>query len=154
MRLLRGALLVFRVRADQRAGDDAVHAVRAGQGDERAGQFAHEAAGAAAVDEGGVGGMEGVGEGTGGGEVGGILARAGCAARRQVGVHRMPVVLVNVDGYWDGLVAWVRRAVEEGFVGEGNARILVEVKDTAEVLAALREYRVAEGRFDLDWSQG
>jgi uncharacterized protein (TIGR00730 family) len=72
----------------------------------------------------------------------------------QLGIHRMPIVLVNIDGYWDGVLQWVRNSVKEGFVGESNAGILVEVKDTGEVLTALKEYRVAEGRFKLDWSQG
>lgn len=72
----------------------------------------------------------------------------------QLGIHRMPIVLVNIDGYWDGVLQWVRNSVKEGFVGESNAGILVEVKDTGEVLNALKEYRVAEGRFKLDWSQG
>jgi hypothetical protein len=44
--------------------------------------------------------------------------------------------------------------VGEGFVGGSNAGILVEVNDPGEVLDALRLYRVAEGRFKLDWSQG
>ncbi len=72
----------------------------------------------------------------------------------QLGIHRMPIVLVNIDGYWDGLLQWVRRSVKEGYVGESNAGILTEVKATSEVLNALKEYRVAEGRFKLDWSQG
>jgi uncharacterized protein (TIGR00730 family) len=72
----------------------------------------------------------------------------------QLGIHRMPIVLVNIDGYWDGVLQWVRNSVKEGFVGESNAGILVEVKDTGEVLNALKEYRVAEGRFKLNWSQG
>lgn len=72
----------------------------------------------------------------------------------QLGIHHMPIVLVNIDGYWDGLLQWVRKSVEEGYVGTSNAGILVEVKDTGEVLNALKEYTVAEGRFKLDWSQG
>lgn len=72
----------------------------------------------------------------------------------QLGIHRMPIILVNIDGYWDGLLQWVRNSVQEGYVGKSNAGILVEVKGTGEVLNALREYRVAEGRFKLDWSQG
>ena len=72
----------------------------------------------------------------------------------QLGIHKVPIVLVNIDGYWDGLLQWVKTAVEEGYVGEANAGILVEVKDTAEVSTALQEYRVAEGRLKLDWSQG
>ncbi|ERF69315.1 hypothetical protein EPUS_04020 [Endocarpon pusillum Z07020] len=72
----------------------------------------------------------------------------------QLGIHKMPIVLVNIDGYWDGLLQWVRNSVKEGYVGESNAGILVEVKSTDEVLDALKEYRVAQGRYNLDWSQG
>lgn len=72
----------------------------------------------------------------------------------QLGIHKMPIVLVNIDGYWDGLLQWVRNSVKEGYVGESNAGILVEVKSADEVLDALNEYRVAQGRYNLDWSQG
>jgi uncharacterized protein (TIGR00730 family) len=72
----------------------------------------------------------------------------------QLGIHGMPIVLVNINGYWDGLLQWVKNSVKEGFVGEANAGILVEVKDPAEVVEALKQYRVAEGRLKLDWSQG
>ena len=70
----------------------------------------------------------------------------------QLGIHKMPIVLVNIDGYWDGLIQWVKNAVREGYVGEGNAGILVEVKDTSEVVGALRDYTVSEERFKLDWT--
>jgi len=71
----------------------------------------------------------------------------------QLGIHACPIVLVNIDGYWDGLLQWVRNSIKEGFVGQGAANILVEVKDTSEVVDALRQYRVAEGRYNLDWSK-
>lgn len=70
----------------------------------------------------------------------------------QLGIHQLPIVLVNIDGYWDGLLQWVRNSMREGFVGENNATILSEVKSTDEVIRALRNYKVAEGRFQLDWS--
>ena len=70
----------------------------------------------------------------------------------QLGIHAVPIVLVNIDGYWDGLLSWVRNAVNEGYVSEGNAGILVEVKGTGEVVGALRGYRVSEERFQLDWT--
>lgn len=71
----------------------------------------------------------------------------------QLGIHKMPIVVVNVDGLWDGLLTWVRRSVSEGFVGAANADILVEVKDPADVVDALKNYKVAEGRFKLDWTR-
>jgi uncharacterized protein (TIGR00730 family) len=69
----------------------------------------------------------------------------------QLGIHRCPIVLVNVDGYWDGLLQWVKNSVEEGFVGDKNADILVEVKSVDHVVEALRSYRVSEARYQLDW---
>lgn len=71
----------------------------------------------------------------------------------QLGIHQLPVILVNIDGYWDGLLDWVRNSIREGFVGEANADILVEVKRAEDVVEALRDYKVAEGRFKLDWSR-
>ena len=37
----------------------------------------------------------------------------------QLGIHNRGVVVLNVEGYWDGLLEWVRGSVEAGFVGEG-----------------------------------
>lgn len=71
----------------------------------------------------------------------------------QLGIHKMPIVVVNVDGYWDGLLTWVRRTVDEGFVGQGNKDILVEVKRVEDVVGALQNYKVAEARFKLDWTK-
>ena len=71
----------------------------------------------------------------------------------QLGIHGCGVVLLNVEGYYDGLIQWVRTAVSAGFVGPGNAGILVEALDAEEVVVMLREYRVAEGRYKLDWTQ-
>jgi len=62
-------------------------------------------------------------------------------------------VLVNIKGYWDGLLAWVRNAVKEGYLSEANAKILVEAKDVSEVLPKLREYKVSDGRLQLNWGQ-
>ncbi|GAB1738048.1 hypothetical protein NU219Hw_g2556t1 [Hortaea werneckii] len=69
----------------------------------------------------------------------------------QLGIHGMPVVVYNVEGYWDGLMQWVRKAVSAGFVGEGNKGIMVEAREAEEVVAALKSYQNAEGRFKLDW---
>ena len=71
----------------------------------------------------------------------------------QLGIHQLPVILVNIDGYWDGLIDWVKNSIREGFVGEANADILVEVKRPEDVVEALKDYKVAQGRFKLDWSK-
>jgi predicted Rossmann-fold nucleotide-binding protein len=69
----------------------------------------------------------------------------------QLGIHNRGVVVFNVEGYWDGLLAWVKGSVEAGFVGKGNQEIIREARTAEEVVQALREYQVAEGRFKLEW---
>ncbi|KAL8942238.1 MAG: hypothetical protein Q9211_001483 [Gyalolechia sp. 1 TL-2023] len=71
----------------------------------------------------------------------------------QLGLHGRGVLVFNVEGYYDGLLQWVRTAVGAGFVSPGNAGILVEALDAEEVVKELKEYRVSEDRFGLDWSQ-
>jgi predicted Rossmann-fold nucleotide-binding protein len=62
-------------------------------------------------------------------------------------------VAYNVEGYWDGLLQWVRKAVSSGFISESNEGIMVEAKDANEVIACLRGYRNSEGRFKLHWGE-
>lgn len=51
----------------------------------------------------------------------------------QLGIHRKPVGLLNVEGYFDGLLAFIDHAVAEGFVRETHRAMLL-VGDTPEVL--------------------
>ncbi|KAL2828283.1 hypothetical protein BDW59DRAFT_159871 [Aspergillus cavernicola] len=69
----------------------------------------------------------------------------------QLGIHHLGVVLLNVAGYWDGLLAWVKNAVGEGYVSRENGRILVEAKTVDEVWPKLVAYQVSEGRMKLEW---
>ncbi|PTU18717.1 hypothetical protein P175DRAFT_0463622, partial [Aspergillus ochraceoroseus IBT 24754] len=69
----------------------------------------------------------------------------------QLGIHHLGVVLLNAGGYWDGLLAWVRNAVAEGYIGKGNGGILVEAKDVDEVWPKLVQYQVSSERMELNW---
>lgn len=71
----------------------------------------------------------------------------------QLGIHGKGIVIFNVEGYYDGILQWIRSAVSAGFIAPGNAGILVEALDAEEVVKQLKEYKVAEGRYKLDWSQ-
>ncbi|KAF2085720.1 hypothetical protein K490DRAFT_58360 [Saccharata proteae CBS 121410] len=71
----------------------------------------------------------------------------------QLGIHGRGVVIYNVDGYWDGLINWVKGAVSHGFIAPTNAGILVEALSAEEVIKCLREYECAEGRFKLNWDE-
>ncbi|KAL5115811.1 hypothetical protein ACEQ8H_006306 [Pleosporales sp. CAS-2024a] len=71
----------------------------------------------------------------------------------QLGIHSMPVVVMNVQGYWTGLLQWVKNAVRSGFVRPGSAGILVEALDADDVIKCLGEYQNAPGRFTLTWEE-
>lgn len=71
----------------------------------------------------------------------------------QLGIHAHPVVVFNVEGYWDGLLQWVRKAVESGFIAQNNSGIMAEATSAEEVVEQLRDYRNAEGRFKLKWGE-
>lgn len=71
----------------------------------------------------------------------------------QLGIHHRGICLYSVEGFWDGLVQWIRMAVEAGFISKGNEEI-VQMRDTADgCVEALRNYEVAENRFNLDWDK-
>jgi uncharacterized protein (TIGR00730 family) len=71
----------------------------------------------------------------------------------QLGIHKVGVVLLNINGYWDGLLAWVRNAVKEGYISAANGEILAEAKEVSEVYPKLLAYRASHGRMELDWGQ-
>lgn len=72
----------------------------------------------------------------------------------QLGIHDRGIVVLNVDGYYDGLIAWVNTATKSGFVRDNSSdRIMVEAKTAEEAVKALQEYKVSKGRFDLTWEK-
>lgn len=71
----------------------------------------------------------------------------------QLGIHEKPVVLLNVEGYWDGLLQWVKKAVGTGFVAKGNSSIMSQASTAEDVIKRLRDYESAEGRLELEWDE-
>jgi uncharacterized protein (TIGR00730 family) len=69
----------------------------------------------------------------------------------QLGIHNRGVVVLNVEGYWDGLLDWVKGAVGAGFVSTGVCGIIKEARGGEDAVALLRGYTAAEGRFKLEW---
>lgn len=68
----------------------------------------------------------------------------------QLGLHRHPVGLLNVQGYFDPFIAFVEDMVEKGFLNQaGRDRILVEDSATL-LLRAMREQQVPPGLQILD----
>lgn len=71
----------------------------------------------------------------------------------QLGIHKVGVVLLNINGYWDGVLAWVKNAVEQGFISPENGRILAQTSDPKEVWDKLLEYQVSSERMQLNWGE-
>lgn len=71
----------------------------------------------------------------------------------QLGIHARGIVIYNVEGYWDGLLQWITKSIEQGFVAKTNANIMVEATTSDDVVKRLRDYRNAEGRFNLNWGE-
>ncbi|KAL1840722.1 hypothetical protein VTJ49DRAFT_162 [Mycothermus thermophilus] len=73
------------------------------------------------------------------------------ATWNQLGIHNKGIVLLNINGFYDGLLQWIDKSVEEGFIHGKNKHILVEAKTPEEAIQALRDYKVSEAVFKLSW---
>lgn len=62
----------------------------------------------------------------------------------QLGIHRKPVALLNVLGFYDPLIAFLDRTVEEGFLRAANRQLLVVGTSAPEMLDRLSDYRAPE----------
>lgn len=71
----------------------------------------------------------------------------------QLGIHTKGICLLNIEGYWDGIVQWLGKATEQGFVKPGNQNIVVSADTAAGAVTALRDYKVSEATFKLEWGR-
>jgi uncharacterized protein (TIGR00730 family) len=72
----------------------------------------------------------------------------------QLGIHRKPVGLVNVGGYWNGLLGLLRHAAGEGFVRPEFQGLLLTDADPAALLDQLAAWRPSDApRAWLDATQ-
>lgn len=71
----------------------------------------------------------------------------------QLGIHNRGVCLLNIEGYWDGIIQWVATAGKQGFVRPANMDIIATADDAEGAIAALSDYKVSEGTFKLDWGK-
>jgi len=62
----------------------------------------------------------------------------------QLGLHRKPCAILNVEGYYDPLLALFDRAVSEGFVYPSNRRLVIQETDPRRLLDLLSSYKPPE----------
>ena len=60
----------------------------------------------------------------------------------QLGIHEKPIGLLDVGGYFEDLLAFVARAVADGFVSPAHGAILTVARTPVEVLDRLATFRM------------
>jgi uncharacterized protein (TIGR00730 family) len=63
----------------------------------------------------------------------------------QLGIQSKPIGLLNVDGYFDGLLAWLGRALAEGFVRPHHRNLLVTASGPDDLLDLIEEHQPPAG---------
>ena len=83
------------------------------------------------------------------GGVGSLDELAEIMCSNQLGIINKPIGILNTNGYYDHLLAWMKKAVEEGFISDANYNELI-VSDSCEDLIE----RVASEKrpADDDWT--
>ncbi|KAG8378051.1 hypothetical protein BUALT_Bualt08G0097900 [Buddleja alternifolia] len=74
----------------------------------------------------------------------------------QLGIHDKPVGLLNVDGYYDGLLSFIDKAVDDEFIKPSQRHIIVSAPTPQELVQKLEEYVpahdgvVAKARWEVE----
>jgi hypothetical protein len=58
----------------------------------------------------------------------------------QLGLHRKPCALLNVDGYYDGIADFLAHAVEERFLRDETRELLMVESEAATLIERLRSF--------------
>jgi uncharacterized protein (TIGR00730 family) len=58
----------------------------------------------------------------------------------QLGLHRKPCALLDVEGYYEGIAAFLSHAVEERFVREEHRAMLIVERDPRALLGRLEDF--------------
>ena len=58
----------------------------------------------------------------------------------QLGLHKKPIAILNVDGYYDALIVFVQKMVNKGLLKEVNQQMLLVSDTIDELLDKMRDY--------------
>ncbi|KAL0356527.1 UNVERIFIED_CONTAM: Cytokinin riboside 5'-monophosphate phosphoribohydrolase LOG5 [Sesamum calycinum] len=72
----------------------------------------------------------------------------------QLGIHEKPVGLLNVDGYYNYLLTFIDKAVDDGFIRPSQRHIFVSAPNAKELVQKLEEYVPVQdgGVAKLNWT--
>lgn len=66
----------------------------------------------------------------------------------QLGIHHKPCALLNINGYYDGLLAFFAKSVEQGLMRQKTLDMILVSADPVELLNAMQMY---ESPVDFQW---
>ncbi|KAK6455739.1 uncharacterized protein RJT20DRAFT_49731 [Scheffersomyces xylosifermentans] len=69
----------------------------------------------------------------------------------QLNIHNKPIVVFNIDGFYDNFLKFISDSISNEFVSVNNGDIIRVATSVEEVLQAIEEYKIPEGRFNLKW---
>lgn len=84
------------------------------------------------------------------GGVGSLDELAEIMANNQLGLINKPVGLLNTEGYYDHLLAWMKKAVEEDFITEANFNDLIVTSSCEDLVNLITENQRPDNN---DWTR-
>lgn len=58
----------------------------------------------------------------------------------QLGIHNKPVGLMNVEGYYDPILNFIDKSIDEGFIYPSQRSIIVSASNAKELVQKLEDY--------------
>ena len=83
------------------------------------------------------------------GGVGSLDELAEIMASNQLGIINKPLGILNTEGYYDYLLKWFEKAVEEGFISSSNLKELLVSDSPAELVEMVVNHKRPS---DDDWT--
>lgn len=68
---------------------------------------------------------------------------------KQLAIHHKPIVILNVHGFYDSILAQFEKAYEDGFVDERNRELYFVAGTVDEALSYLEKYAASENGNDI-----
>lgn len=58
----------------------------------------------------------------------------------QLGLHKKPIAILNIDGFYDSLITFIQTTVDKGFLKEANQQMLIVSDNIPELLEKMKNY--------------
>lgn len=71
----------------------------------------------------------------------------------QLSIHSKPVIVLNVNGFYDPLKEMIKNAVDVGFVKPESANVILFCNTISEAINAISTYEIPKTRYALDWGK-